>query len=82
MFLLYNNLICDFIHSLAFLTALDGVFDKSEYLIFSCIGLNNEQPLSCFDATEGEVNFETGEFFMKKCYHCYKVCCVHYFIPY
>ena len=61
--LLDNNLIYDFIKYLAHLTYPDQLLDKSEYLIFSCIGLNNEHPLSFFDVTEGEFNAETDELF-------------------
>ena len=64
--LLDNNLICDFITALALLTDLDQVWYKSEYLIFSCIGLKNEHPLSFVDITAGEVNFETDELFGDK----------------
>ena len=60
---LANDLVCDFITSLSHLAALDWVLDKSEYLIFSCIGLNNEHPLSFVDVTEGEVSVETYELF-------------------
>ena len=55
-----NNYICDFITSFARLTTLDWVLDKSEYLIFSCIRLNNEHPLSSVDLREGGVNVETS----------------------
>ena len=54
--LLANNLICDFITPLACTTALYWVLDKYEYLISSCIGVNNEQLQSFVDVTEGEVN--------------------------
>ena len=54
---------CDFITSLTRLTPHEWVFDKYEYLIFSCIRLNNEHPLSFDDVTKGEVNVETDEFF-------------------
>ena len=57
-----NNLICDLITSLGCLTALDWVLDQSEYLIFLCIGLNNEHSSSFVDVTEGEVNVETDGF--------------------
>ena len=50
--LLANNLICDFNTSLARLTALDWVFDKSEYLILSWIGLNNEKHLLFVGVTD------------------------------
>ena len=56
-------LICDFITSLARLTALDWVLDKSKYLIFSLIGLNNEHPSSFVDETENAINVETDELF-------------------
>ena len=46
-----NNLICDFITSLALLPALERVLDQPEYLIFSCIGINNEHPSSFVDVT-------------------------------
>ena len=62
-FFLANNLIYGFITSLSRLTYLDLVVDKSEYLIFSCIRLNNEQPSKFFDVTEGKVNAETDELF-------------------
>ena len=52
-----------FITSLASLSDLDWVKDKSEYFIFLCIGLNNEHLSSFVDVTEGEVNVETDEFF-------------------
>ena len=58
-----NDFIYYFITSLARPTVLDLVLDKSEYWIFSCIGLNNEHPLSFTDVTEGEVNVETDELF-------------------
>ena len=58
-----NNLIYDFITSLARLIAIDLVLDKSEHLIFSYIGLNNEHPWSLFDLIEGEVDVETDELF-------------------
>ena len=61
--LLDKNLIRDFITSLACITALDLVSDKSEYLIFLCIGINNEHPLSFSDVTEGKVNVESDELF-------------------
>ena len=54
-----NNLIFDFITSISILTAVGWVLVKSEYLIFSCIGLNNEHPLSFVDVIEYEVEVET-----------------------
>ena len=61
--LLANKFICVFIISLARLTALDRVLEKSEYLILSCIRLNNEQTSLFVDVTEGEFNIETDELF-------------------
>ena len=58
-----NNLIFDFIKSLACIIDLDWVLDKHEYLILLCIGLINELLFSFVDITEGEVNFETDELF-------------------
>ena len=58
-----NNFIYYFITSLVHLTALGWVLDQCEYLIFSCIGQNNEDPLLFVDVTEGEVNVETYELF-------------------
>ena len=62
-FLLSYIFICDFINSLERLTALDWVLDQSEYVIFLCMGLNNEQPSPLCDVTEGEVKIETDELF-------------------
>ena len=77
-----NKLICDFIASLARQTATTWVLDKSEYFVFSCIGLNNEHPLSFVDVIEGAVDVETNEFFILKYFNCSKSYGVHYCIPY
>ena len=56
-------MIYDFITWLLHITDLGWVLDKSEYLIFLCIVINNEHPSSFVDVTEGEVKVETDEFF-------------------
>ena len=58
-----NNLICDFITSLALLISPDLVLDKYEYLIILCIWLNYEHPPSFVDVTEDGVIIETYELF-------------------
>ena len=54
-----NNFICEFIISIARLIALDWSLDQYQYLLFSCIWLNNEHPLSFFDVIWVEVNLSS-----------------------
>ena len=49
---LANTFICDFVTAILRLTALGRVLDKTGYCIFSCIGLNNEHPLSLVDVID------------------------------